>query len=951
MATAVSKPGSHPPKMKRPPPPFPQVGANGLKAQQPSSSPPATSTRLPGGSSVTSSPNLTNGVANGAHIAKGSLNRTRNQSQRPGDASSRFGRPVTRTSTNGNENGVGKSHSEPFVKTTSYILKKYSKSPPSLIVHLHPTHFRFEQQDGSFPYNSEMKVIIEHIRAGTVPHDLIEELLRSGVRFYEGCLIVRVVDHKSMSAQAHKTSTSKTNENNTPFSLHNYNEHVTPSAFVPYPKQNQLTTDLQSSKAPETPQSESQTTGETSEAQAKSNEVEQKPAAPRPKVFTTVLHPTSRTLQAELTLLVTTPDPKAAKAGAQNQLSRTQSSSVVPQSPAATQTDRGHDAKRQKTLVEPQDLPQCEALIVRALAPPLYLEPVDSFAASQDLLKAMESPLHSNPPPSPKRRKRTVAELAADEALAAEEERFMLIMDERLEPTASGAGGGSKATVVDDAAGVAPFEPRFSRFKTLETIRMQHEEKAKREHEMKLKQELAKRQQQEQERERRKVLEQRQHEEHAKEEARRQQLAAQQAQAQLAAQNRHAMAQPNGVSQGQQSSPVVRNQTPHNTSSPLVGNNMATQAVPMSVSASQQSGSPPRPPSSMQHGHPNVMGHPMAPSRSQQGASRHGTPQMTQGTPAMAHATPIMRNVTPTQRMNHGSPTHTMPQQTPIMSQATMANTPQMNGTMGLTPQQQMLLQQRQQQMLAAQQGQMNGQFTPQQLAQMQASAHAQQNIHSQQQMLQAQQKQQQQQQQAQHQQQQQQLPQQQQNMPNMQNQQAYQAQLMRAQFAQMQMVKQQGGLPQGQMSQGQMPQAPQMQGQMSQGQMSQGQQNQHQGSPQMTPQQQQMLMAAAQANGGQIPNMQGANNMAQRYNRLYQQRLLHLRHEMSQRFMTQYGPPTQYPPHIAQQYGAGLEKTAKSWVQDLMRREREATQQQRNSQAAMQQQMQQSMMHNGMGN
>lgn len=72
------------------------------------------------------------------------------------------------------------------VKTTPYILNKYSKHPPSLIVHLHPTHFRFEQQDGSFPYNSEMKVIIEHIRAGTVPHDLIEELLRAGVRFYEG---------------------------------------------------------------------------------------------------------------------------------------------------------------------------------------------------------------------------------------------------------------------------------------------------------------------------------------------------------------------------------------------------------------------------------------------------------------------------------------------------------------------------------------------------------------------------------------------------------------------------------------------------------------------------------------------------------------------------------------------------------------------------------------------
>jgi transcription factor SPT20 len=31
-----------------------------------------------------------------------------------------------------------------------------------------------------------MKVIIEHIRVGTVPHDLLEELIRANVRFYEG---------------------------------------------------------------------------------------------------------------------------------------------------------------------------------------------------------------------------------------------------------------------------------------------------------------------------------------------------------------------------------------------------------------------------------------------------------------------------------------------------------------------------------------------------------------------------------------------------------------------------------------------------------------------------------------------------------------------------------------------------------------------------------------------
>jgi len=198
--------------MKRPPPPFPQAGVNGVKTQQASSSPPNTTQRLPGNMSAGPSPNLTNGVLNVANGAKGPLNRTRNMSQRP-DPATRVTRGVARTSSLGNENRVGKRCPEPYgkarpaydpqclreahdvltlvliaiaVKTTSYILKKYANCPPSLIVHLHPTHFRFEQQDGSFPYNSEMKVIIEHIRRGTVPHDLIEELLRSGVRFYEG---------------------------------------------------------------------------------------------------------------------------------------------------------------------------------------------------------------------------------------------------------------------------------------------------------------------------------------------------------------------------------------------------------------------------------------------------------------------------------------------------------------------------------------------------------------------------------------------------------------------------------------------------------------------------------------------------------------------------------------------------------------------------------------------
>ncbi|KAJ5959494.1 uncharacterized protein N7479_006644 [Penicillium vulpinum] len=77
--------------------------------------------------------------------------------------------------------------------------------------------------------------------------------------------------------------------------------------------------------------------------------------------------------------------------------------------------------------------------------------------------------------------------------------------------------------------------------------------------------------------------------------------------------------------------------------------------------------------------------------------------------------------------------------------------------------------------------------------------------------------------------------------------------------------------------------------------------------------------------------------NQAQRYTQLYQQRLLRMRHDMSARYMDDYGPPDQYPPNIAQQYGPGLEKTAKAWVAEVMRRERDGGQQQQQQRAASQ--------------
>lgn len=73
-----------------------------------------------------------------------------------------------------------------LVQTDSYILKKYRGSPASLIVHLHPTHFRFDQQDGTFSYKSPMKIFIEHLRSRTVPQDLLEYFNLWNITFYEG---------------------------------------------------------------------------------------------------------------------------------------------------------------------------------------------------------------------------------------------------------------------------------------------------------------------------------------------------------------------------------------------------------------------------------------------------------------------------------------------------------------------------------------------------------------------------------------------------------------------------------------------------------------------------------------------------------------------------------------------------------------------------------------------
>ncbi|MCJ1315003.1 Transcription factor spt20 [Xylographa vitiligo] len=746
MATAVSaRPALPPQKIKRPPPPMVQTSMNGVKSSQSSPSPSLSSKRPPTGFKHPPNTPATNGVNSTVNGAGPRISNRRRDSQRPSDIT-RPPRSVRLGTGDGghNDRRASKRMPEPYVKTTAYMLKKYRKAAPSLILHLHPTHFRFDLQDGSFSYNSPMRMLLEHVKSQTVPHDMLDELKHAGVKFYENCLLVQIQDHRNNSTASQPSSSTATVDTNVPFSIHNYTEHLTPSPFVPYPHSNSLdrSSDLQSKTVPNTSAADVVSTGSEKENVLPKEEPHDGTASTSkgPKIFTTVLFSTPSSLQEELLTFANMPDHRANNRKQSQMSARTPASATMPHPPtpssavlSATPFPLGPPSKRQKMMFTGKDLAVLEEKLIAATAPPLFLDPVDSAEEVRELLHKLQDPLSSNKPPAPKSRKRTVAELAADEALAAEEQRFMLIMDERLVPTAATAGVGN-AAAADDNAGAASFEPRFERFKAIEEIRHAHQEKAQREAEQK--QQLQHQQQAMKQRMEQQQRENQQQNNHLKiqEAARRSQAMLQMQNQQLHQQQMmHQPHQPHlppgsishghpqtsntmtqnafqiAASQGQHSSPIVRNMTPMNVSSPLVGDvmiNRGGHSASMNVTSSNQgAGSPPRPGSAAQHAHPSVTAS-MTGQRSQQPPSRNGTPQMSNGTPRLQQSTPVISNVTPTPRMSHDSPVNPTMAATSVLGHNNMAVPPHGNHTFPMTPQQQQM----QHQMAVQRQAQINHQ-------------------------------------------------------------------------------------------------------------------------------------------------------------------------------------------------------------------------------------------------
>lgn len=543
-----------------------------------------------------------------------------------------------------------------------------------------------------------MRIVIEHLRTRTIPHDLME--LMEDVPVYEGCMIVQIHDHKSTAPSQDQTRQDPTVGKTTPFSVHNYNTFLTPSPYVPYPKQNAIP-------------SRGNTIGDGEQNDSKPRSTEQKdkenmpaPALPgdasrhklatiprKPKVSTIVLHPTS--LSEHFSVATKTTDFIGSSGGRRDSRLDIPGSATVPPTPslAIPPTPIGNNGPPPKRLKKSQadavssQVYEAESIISSNTGTRLALFPVKSAMECVQLLDDLAPPLLLEKPPSPKSRKRTVAEMAADEALAADQERYMLLLDERLSSSATGAPG-ANPNDGNGQAGGASFEPRFERFKLLANIKNQHEEKAQkdrlaaeaREREVQLQKERKKKQDEAEALQKSSENQQRQAAQQQAARAaemQRRQLAAQaQAHAQSMqgvqnmpgqGQGQHAHPQangmmPNGVqgqpqrfhqqqSQAQVSSPIPRNGTPQNHSSPM-NNNMGN--VPMQHSNSNMGGSPARPGSVVQQNQTPMGAQAMAQQRSQN--SHAGTPRMPSATPNLQN-TPLMnRQVSQTPRMNQGSP-------------------------------------------------------------------------------------------------------------------------------------------------------------------------------------------------------------------------------------------------------------------------------------------------------
>ncbi|PPQ97862.1 hypothetical protein CVT26_013031 [Gymnopilus dilepis] len=80
------------------------------------------------------------------------------------------------------------------------LLQKTQSSPPSFVVHLHAEHWILNN-GSKFLYNNQIASLLDDIRAHRIPVDFLDLFDQTQVPFYDGCMVVELLDYRSQKGQ------------------------------------------------------------------------------------------------------------------------------------------------------------------------------------------------------------------------------------------------------------------------------------------------------------------------------------------------------------------------------------------------------------------------------------------------------------------------------------------------------------------------------------------------------------------------------------------------------------------------------------------------------------------------------------------------------------------------------------------------------------------------------
>ncbi|KAF8184422.1 Spt20 family-domain-containing protein, partial [Pholiota molesta] len=80
-------------------------------------------------------------------------------------------------------------------RSVEQLLDKTESLPPSFTVHLHPEHWVLNN-GSKFLYHNQIASLLDDIRMHRIPVDFLDLFDSARVPFYEGCMIVELLDYR-----------------------------------------------------------------------------------------------------------------------------------------------------------------------------------------------------------------------------------------------------------------------------------------------------------------------------------------------------------------------------------------------------------------------------------------------------------------------------------------------------------------------------------------------------------------------------------------------------------------------------------------------------------------------------------------------------------------------------------------------------------------------------------